>query len=138
MTRISFHQLCTLTAAIWAMLALTLLVWPAVIHWLFAIDSVASTDIMSRRAGVLFAGLATIVWMARTAPDSPLRRSICFGFSVAMGGYGLPRSGRIHARRSRHWGMASDYCRSCLRSYLPSILAWEYLKFTPQIIDIVT
>lgn len=86
MTRISFHQLCTLTAAIWAMLALTLLVWPAVIHWLFAIDSVASTDIMSRRAGVLFAGFATIVWMARTAPDSPLRRSICFGFSVAMGG----------------------------------------------------
>ena len=86
MRRLSFERLCTVTAVIWAALALTLLLWPAVIHWLFAIGSDDATDVMSRRAGVLFAGLATIVWVARTAADCALRRSICLGFAVAMGG----------------------------------------------------
>ena len=86
MGRISFDQLCIATAAIWAILALTLQLWPAVIHWLFAISSDVSTDTMSRRAGVLFAGLATIVWSIRNASDSAVRRSVCLGFLVAMGG----------------------------------------------------
>lgn len=86
---LGFSALAGLIAATFAALSLTLLVWPAVIHWLFQITSDPATDVMSRRAAVLFAGLATLMWQARGADDCPLRRSICLCIGGAMAGLAL-------------------------------------------------
>ncbi|MEQ6203876.1 hypothetical protein ABMC88_12540 [Sulfitobacter sp. HNIBRBA2951] len=59
------------------------------IHWLFQVASDPATDVMSRRAAMLFAGLATLMWQARLAEDSPLRRSLCLGVSVALAGLAI-------------------------------------------------
>lgn len=86
---LDFPTLFTLITAVFGTLSVTLLLWPAVIHWLFQITSDPATDVMSRRAAMLFAGLSVIVWQARTAPDSPLRQGICFGVIVGLGGLAM-------------------------------------------------
>lgn len=89
MTPLRFETVGGIIAATFAALSLTLLVWPEVIHWLFQIASDPATDVMSRRAAMLFAGLATLMWQARLAEDSPLRRSLCLGVSVALAGLAI-------------------------------------------------
>jgi hypothetical protein len=86
---LDFPTLFTLITAVFGTLSVTLLLWPAVIHWLFQITSDPATDVMSRRAAMLFAGLSFIVWQARTAPDSLLRQGICFGVIVGLGGLAM-------------------------------------------------
>lgn len=87
--QVAFVDLCTLIAATFTALSATLLVWPALVHWLFQISSDPATDLMSRRAGVLFAGLAVLIWNARLERDSPLRRNVCLALIIAMGGMAL-------------------------------------------------
>lgn len=70
-------------------LSLTLLFWPALIHWMFQISSDAATDVMSRRAAMLFAGLTAVVWSARTAQQSELRQGICFGLIISLSGLAM-------------------------------------------------
>lgn len=86
---LDFPTLCTLITAVFCGLAVTLLLWPAVIHWLFQITSDPATDVMSRRASMLFAGLSVIVWKMRSAPDSPLRQGICFGVTISLAGLAM-------------------------------------------------
>lgn len=89
MKPLRFETVGRIIAATFAALGVTLLVWPAVIHWLFQIPSDAATDVMSRRAAMLFAGLATLMWQARLAEDSALRRSVCLSVSVALAGLAI-------------------------------------------------
>ena len=81
-----FSKLGLLTGTVLTALSLVLLLAPGVIHWLFQIESAEATDVMSRRAAMLFAGLALIVLQTRHAPPHPLRQSISLGIAVAMGG----------------------------------------------------
>ena len=81
-----FSQLGLLCGSVLAALSLTLLFVPGVIHWLFQIDSATSTNVMSRRAAMLFAGLAVIVLGTRHAEPHPLRQSISLGIAVTMSG----------------------------------------------------
>lgn len=87
--QIAFVDLCIVIVATFAALSATLLIWPAFVHWLFQIGSDPDTDLMSRRAGVLFAGLAVLIWNARLEGDSPLRRTVCLALIVAMGGMAI-------------------------------------------------
>lgn len=89
MTPLRFETVGGIIAATFAALSGALLVWPAVIHWLFQIASDPATDVMSRRAAMLFAGLATLMWQTRLAEDSPLRRSVCLSVSVALAGLAI-------------------------------------------------
>jgi hypothetical protein len=75
-----------LAGGITAALCLTLLLIPGLIHWLFQIASDPATIVMSRRAAMLFLGLSIIVWRSRNETASPLRQTVCFGVSAAMGG----------------------------------------------------
>ena len=82
----TFELLNRLTFAILAALCLTLLVAPGVIHWLFAIDSGAATDIMSRRAAMLFAGLATLVFLGGSTTNLEVQHLVSAVIVVAMAG----------------------------------------------------
>lgn len=82
----SFSHLGLLAGVVMVGLSLTLLCAPGLIHWLFQIDSMSGTDVMSRRAAMLFAGLAVIVLQTRHAAPHPLRQSISLGIAVTMGG----------------------------------------------------
>ncbi len=81
-----FHIVNRYASAILAALSLTLLIAPAIVHWLFQIDSGAATDIMSRRAAMLFAGLATITFLARDTDSTEVQRVVSAGITVTMAG----------------------------------------------------
>jgi len=85
----SYADLSMTAALVMGGLFLCLLLLPGIIHWLFGIASEPSTDLMSRRAGMLFLGLAIIVFQARDAPQSPLRRAITLGITVMMAALAL-------------------------------------------------
>ncbi|MGJ8626521.1 MAG: hypothetical protein ACSHXB_06130 [Sulfitobacter sp.] len=85
----NYADLSIVAALVTAALFLCLLLQPGIIHWLFDITSEQATDLMSRRAGVLFLGLAIIIFQARRAPQSPLRRGITLGIAVMMTGLAL-------------------------------------------------
>ena len=81
-----FSKLGLLTGTVLSALSLVLLLAPGVIHWLFQIESAEATDVMSRRAAMLFLGLSVMVYGARSAPPSPLRASVALGVTLCMGG----------------------------------------------------
>lgn len=80
----SYADLSIITSLVMCGLFLCLLLLPGIIHWLFGITSEPATDLMSRRAGILFLGLTIIVFQARHAEQSPLRRGISLGITVMM------------------------------------------------------
>ncbi len=82
----TFELLSRFTFAIFAALALTLLVAPGVIHWLFAIDSGAAADIMSRRAAMLFAGLAVLTFLGGGSTSLEVQHLVSAVIVVAMAG----------------------------------------------------
>lgn len=69
-----------------AVLCATLLLVPGLIHWLFHLDSPSGTDVMSRRAAMLFLGLSVLVFRTRNAPPSPLRASVSLALGITMAG----------------------------------------------------
>ncbi len=82
----TFELLCRFSFAIFAALALTLLVAPGVIHWLFAIDSGAAADIMSRRAAMLFAGLAVLMFLGGSTTSLEVQHLVSAVAVVTMVG----------------------------------------------------
>lgn len=67
-------------------LALTLLFAPGILHWLFAIDSGAAVDVMSRRAALLFAGLIVLVCMSQSTTSMEVQHLVSAVMVVVMGG----------------------------------------------------
>lgn len=82
----TFELLNRICFAILAALALTLLVAPGIIHWLFAIDSGAGADTMSRRAALLFAGLAVMVFLAGDTTSLEVQHIVSAAVLVTMSG----------------------------------------------------
>lgn len=82
----TFELLNRLAFAILIALCLTLLLAPGVVHWLFAIDSGAGADIMSRRAAMLFAGLATMALLAGGSTSLEVQHIVSAAFAVTMAG----------------------------------------------------
>ena len=86
----SDYRFLSLTAsAVMFSICVTLLLVPSVIHWLFQIDSTTGSDVMSRRAAMLFLGLAVIVYRTRDATDAAARRTVCTAIICTMGGLAL-------------------------------------------------
>ncbi|MGB3246265.1 MAG: hypothetical protein WBB25_17150 [Sulfitobacter sp.] len=81
-----FRILSFAAAAVTGALCAVLLFVPGVIYWLFQLDSGKDTDVVSRRAAMLFLGLAVICFQSRESPDSAARRAICLGMMVSMTG----------------------------------------------------
>lgn len=85
----SYADLTFIAALFSGLLFLVLLFMPWLVHLLFNIASDPATDLMSRRAGVLFLGLGVIAFQARNAPQSSLRRAISLGFAIMWAGLAL-------------------------------------------------
>jgi hypothetical protein len=80
----SFKRLSTVTAAIALTLFFLLLFTPEIIFMLFQVEGNESAFFISRRAAMLFLGIAVFSWLGRNALDSDSRQAICIGMSVSM------------------------------------------------------
>jgi hypothetical protein len=81
---VGFSKLSAITAFIAITLFLLLLFAPEVIFTLFQVQSNESAFFISRRAAMLFLGIATISWFGRNAMHSESRQAICIGLSISM------------------------------------------------------
>ena len=81
---IEFRKLSMITAIITFALFLVLLFFPEIIFILFQIPDNDSAFFISRRAAMLFLGIAVFSWLGRNAPHSELRQAICVGLSISM------------------------------------------------------
>ncbi len=80
----NFRLTTTLAAIVCAMLSLTLLVVPGLIFWLFQLDANVATEVMARRAGVLFFGLTILTYGLRDLPEGKPRQTVALGIGATM------------------------------------------------------
>ncbi|MCW8929103.1 MAG: hypothetical protein OQL19_02565 [Gammaproteobacteria bacterium] len=81
---LEFRKLSIITATICSILFLVLLFVPEIIFSLFQIQEHESAFFISRRAAMLFLGIAVFSWFGRNALPSELRQAICIGLSISM------------------------------------------------------
>lgn len=84
----SFRHATLLSFLIAGVLTLLLLLVPGVVFWLFGLDQTEAATVMLRRCGVLFAGIAILLWGARRAKGAT---QVVFarGMVVMMGGMAI-------------------------------------------------
>ncbi len=81
---IEFKKLSSITAIITFTLFLLLLFIPEIIFLLFQVQENESAFFISRRAAMLFLGIAVFSWVGRNALHSESRQAICIGMSISM------------------------------------------------------
>ena len=81
-----FRSLALLSAFICAVLCLGLLSAPGLFADIFGLGPSVAGEVMARRAGVLFAPLALILWTIRDLPNETLRREFASAVLVMMAG----------------------------------------------------
>ena len=80
------YRTCQVAAIILTALSATLLFIPGLIFWLFNMAYEDGGVIFARRAAMLFAGLAFLVWKARALPRTAATDAIFQAFMVLMAG----------------------------------------------------
>lgn len=86
MTFRSINQAASLVCAI---LTVVLIFLPELIYLLFSLTGDAVGNFLAKRAGMLFLGLATLLYFSRNTEASSARSAISLGLAVAMGGLAL-------------------------------------------------
>jgi hypothetical protein len=84
LSALNYKSVSTVTAFIAFILFLILLVAPVIIFMLFQVQGNESAFFISRRAAMLFLGIASFLWLGRNAIHSELRQAICVGLSLSM------------------------------------------------------
>ncbi len=82
----SFRSLSTAAAVLCFLLSACLLFLPEIVYRLFAMVQTDTSDLLAKRAAMLFLGLGTVNLLIRTAPPSEARRAVSAGMAVAMAG----------------------------------------------------
>lgn len=82
----SYKAVSFAASALYFALFACLLLSPEVIYWLFGINGHPSADLLAKRAGMLFLGLAVLSFVGRDAPPSNLRRTVVIAISTTLGG----------------------------------------------------
>lgn len=82
----TFRLAASLTALICAILVPILLLEPASYMGTYGVQSTDAADFMSRRAAPTLLGFAVLLWLARDADPSPIRRAISAGVIVCFAG----------------------------------------------------
>ena len=72
------------SAALFAILAIALLTAPALILFLFGLESNAEATVMSNRAAALFSGLFALAWLGRNVQNSETQILVLRTLSVTM------------------------------------------------------
>lgn len=81
---ISYNLVSKLASALCFVLFLSLLFMPGLIYWVFGISGNDVSDLMARRAAMLFLGITVMTFLSRNAAQSQLRQSVCLGLAVMM------------------------------------------------------
>jgi hypothetical protein len=82
-----FRNLCILSSAFSFGTFAVLMIYPPAIYLLFGIDSSLSTDVMSRRASILFLSVGVILWGQRNIVDTDARSALALGMFVFMSSF---------------------------------------------------
>lgn len=85
----TYRTVCLATCALYAAIALVLLLFPGLIYWLFDLTPDPLGDFLSKRAAMLFLALATICYLTRNASASEIRNAIALGIAFGMIGLAL-------------------------------------------------
>lgn len=86
---ITFKIISTFTALLSFILFLILLFFPESIFILFQIEGSSSAVFVSRRASMLFLGIAALTWSGKNAVHTASRQSVCMGMATCMVGMGI-------------------------------------------------
>ena len=81
-----FRFAAIFTAAVSAVLFGIFLVFPDSYPGTYGVATNPAAEFVTRRASGMFLGLAVLLWMGRNAPDSPLRRAVCYGLFATFAG----------------------------------------------------
>lgn len=81
---LDFKTLSILMAAVAFALFGVLLLAPELIFKLFSIQENQSAFFISRRASMLFLGIAVLCWFGRGSANSLSRQAVCIGLAVSM------------------------------------------------------
>ena len=79
-----FNSINKFTAFIALLLFTVLLLCPSILFMLFGIENNSSASFISRRASMLFLGLAVLLWSSRHAENSETRQTICLSMVISM------------------------------------------------------
>jgi hypothetical protein len=88
-TLLSFPGIARLGALIAFLLFITFAFVPFVPFTMLGVDMVPEALLMARRMSALFLGVSLVLWLARDAESSPLRRSVSAGLSASMAALAL-------------------------------------------------
>jgi hypothetical protein len=88
-TLFSFPRIARLAALIAFLLFATFAFIPVIPFTMLGVDMVSEGLLMARRMSALFLGISLILWLARDAENSPLRRSVSASLSVSMAALAL-------------------------------------------------
>ncbi len=84
---IRFSTLCAVSAGFCFGTFAVLLAVPSAIYFLFDIDGFESTDVMSRRASVLFLAVGVVLWRQRSIEHDETRAGLALGMFVFMAAF---------------------------------------------------
>lgn len=79
----SFRAVALIASAICLALSITWIFLPQFLLWIWRVDATQPALLMARRSGALFLGLSAMLFLARDCENSPARRSIAAGLSIA-------------------------------------------------------
>jgi hypothetical protein len=88
-TLLSFPGIARLGAFIALLLFVTFAFIPFLPFTMLGVDMVPEALLMARRMAALFLGISLVLWLARDAESSPLRRSVSAGLSASMAALAL-------------------------------------------------
>lgn len=85
----NFKNVSLAATALSGVLFVILLLAPELIFFIFSIEGSEAAKLLSRRAAMLFLGLAIITYLGRDAVHSALRQAVCVGMAATMFGLAL-------------------------------------------------
>ena len=88
-TLLAFPHIARLGAFISLLLFVTFAFIPVLPFTMIGVAMTPEGLLMARRMSALFLGISLILFLARNAENSPLRRSVCAGFSASMAALAL-------------------------------------------------
>lgn len=84
---VKFRHLCIVSCFFCLGTFSVLTAHPPLMYFFFGLEGSPSADVMSRRAGMLFLGLGTILWRLRDLTEGTARAGLAIGVSVLMAGF---------------------------------------------------
>lgn len=83
---LSFKIASTMAAALCGFLCLTLLLIPDLIYWLFDLVASNTSNLLAKRAAMLFLGFVTLLVMARNTRNQEVVSAVSFSMITAFAG----------------------------------------------------